>query len=273
MNKRFEPRGILALTLVCAAQGVLCLSCNHGQRMADDTRSRRRDEVNAAGTMQWRERDPAIEVSSTPGKLDSVPEGTQDSSVSLDPSTEQCIRKYGPAVRRYAAQYGFDWRLILAIMKQESREFRRGEDRIAQLAPVGGEEPVRRLRLEGLSEPEHGIQTVIFYLRNLYDVFEGSADADRVKLMLAAYNAGLVRVYDAQQIAAYLHDRPAEWSAVRDALPLLSKRFYTLHRAVWSQGKPLSGWSDNSSATIRYVNAVMSTYHDFSLCLEPLPRF
>src|SRR5271157_4565799 len=39
----------------------------------------------------------------------------------LDASTERCIRSYGPAIKRYSERYGFDWRLVLAIMKQESR--------------------------------------------------------------------------------------------------------------------------------------------------------
>jgi len=198
---------------------------------------------------------------------------TQESPELLDVATERCIRKYGPTIKRYADRYGFDWRLVLAIMKQESRfsrlaESHRGAEGLMQLMPVTGEELARKLDLDDLSHPEHNIQAGIFYLRNLYDLFEGSGDADRLKLTLAAYNAGLSRVNDAQELASYLREKPTEWQAVKDALPLLSKRYYTLHRSVWGQDKPKSGWFGNAGQTVKYVDSVMDYYDDFRLALN-----
>ena len=191
----------------------------------------------------------------------------------LDAATERCIRNYGPTIKMYSGRYGFDWRLVLAIMKQESRfsrgaESHKGAAGLMQLMPVTGEELARRLDLDDLSHPDHNIQAGIFYLRKLYDLFEGSEDADRLKLTLAAYNAGLSRVNDAQELAAYLHAKPAEWEAVKDALPLLSKRFYTLHRSVWGRDKPKSGWFGNAGQTLKYVDSVMDYYDDFRLALN-----
>jgi len=197
----------------------------------------------------------------------------QDTDDLLDPATQNCIRSYGPAIKRYAGRYGFDWRLILAIMKQESRfsrlaESHKGAAGLMQLMPVTGEEMARKLDLEDLSHPEHNIQAGIFYLKKLYDGFGGSGDADRLKLTLAAYNAGLSRVNDAQELAVYLHEKPTDWKAVRDALPLLSKRYYTLHRSIWGQDRPKAGWFGNSGETIRYVDAIMDYYDDFRLALN-----
>ena len=218
-------------------------SCNQQQRAADV-----RESGSAGGMLNG-------------GGIDSLPRDDSGSSGSLDPFTEHCIRSYGPAIKRYAGQYGLDWRLILAIMKQESLTPGTSKTGGAvQLIPVTGGEHVRKLSLEGLSQPEHVIQTAVFYLRNLYDMFEGSGEADRLKLMLAAYDAGLVRINDAQELAAYLHDEPARWIAVREALPLLSRQFSTLQSAVWGQGKPKSGWFDNSRETIEYVNSVMDNF-------------
>jgi membrane-bound lytic murein transglycosylase F len=209
------------------------------------------------------------------GKEEIVPAGgsTQDIPELLDAATERCIRNYGPAIKRYAGRYGFDWRLVLAIMKQESRfsrgaESTKGAEGLMQLMPVTGEELARNLELDDLSHPEQNIQGGIFYLRKLYDLFEGSGEADRLKLTLAAYNAGLSRINDAQELASYLHANPAGWEAVKDALPLLSKRFYTLHRSVWGQDRPKSGWFGNAGQTIKYVDAVMEYYDDFSLALN-----
>jgi membrane-bound lytic murein transglycosylase F len=215
----------------------------------------------------------ADSATATKEDVGSVLGNAQDSPDLLDASTERCIRNYGPAIKRYAGRYGFDWRLILAIMKQESRfsklaESSKGAEGLMQLMPVTGEEMARKLDLEDLSHPEHNIQAGIFYLRRLYDLFEGSSEADRLKLTLAAYNAGLSRVTDAQDVASYLQARPTEWQSVRDALPLLSKRFYTLHRSVWGQDRPKSGWFGNAGQTLKYVDSVMDYYDDFRLALN-----
>jgi membrane-bound lytic murein transglycosylase F len=186
----------------------------------------------------------------------------------LDPATREVIFLYGTVIKRYAEEYGFDWRLVLAVMKQESRfapdaESEKGASGLMQIMPVTGAEVARSLALEDLSNPRANIRGGIYYLRKLYDLYEGANDADRIKLMLASYNAGAGRVYDAQDLAAYLEDDPARWQSVRDALPLLSKRHESLHRSVWPGQKPRSGWFGGSRQTIAYVAAVLEHYETY----------
>jgi len=187
---------------------------------------------------------------------------------SIDPQTEKIIRKFGPSIKKYSARYGFDWRLVLAIMKQESRfhggaESHRGASGLMQIMPGTEEEVARKLAVDDLSHPENNIRGGIFYLRKLYDLFEGGDETDRLKLTLAAYNAGPSRIYDAQDLAVYLQEQPLRWQPVKDALPLLSKRFYTLHRDVWAGGKPRSGWFGGARETTHYVDAVIAYYDDY----------
>jgi soluble lytic murein transglycosylase-like protein len=68
----------------------------------------------------------------------------------VDGPTKNIVRTYGPTIKRYAELYGFDWRLILATMKQESRfsptaESHRGAYGLMQLMPGTGEEIAREL--------------------------------------------------------------------------------------------------------------------------------
>lgn len=186
----------------------------------------------------------------------------------LDPATQEIIAQYGATVKRYAHEYGFDWRLILAVMKQESRfepeaESEKGAFGLMQIMPVTGAEVARSLALEDVSNPGENIRAGVYYLRKLYDLFDGSNEADRLKLTLASYNAGAGRVYDAQELSAYLQDDPGRWQSVRDALPLLSKRYETLHRSVWPMQKPRNGWFGGSRQTIAYVNAVVEHYETY----------
>jgi membrane-bound lytic murein transglycosylase F len=186
----------------------------------------------------------------------------------VDPVTQDIVAKYGATIKRYAQEYGFDWRLILAVIKQESRfqpeaESEKGASGLMQIMPVTGAEVARSLSLEDLSHPRANIRAGVYYLRKLYDLFDGSSDADRIKLTLASYNAGAGRVYDAQELAAYLQDDPGRWQSVRDALPLLSKRYETLHRNVWPMQRPRNGWFGGSRQTIAYVDSVVENYEAY----------
>jgi membrane-bound lytic murein transglycosylase F len=186
----------------------------------------------------------------------------------LDPATRQIVDTYGPTIKQYAQEYGFDWRLILAVMKQESRfepeaESERGATGLMQIMPVTGAEVARSLALEDLSHPGANIRAGVYYLRKLYDLYDGSNEADRLKLTLASYNAGAGRVYDAQELAAYLQDDPGRWESVKDALPLLSRRYETLHRSVWPTQRPRNGCFGGSRQTIAYVDAVVDHYETY----------
>ncbi len=186
----------------------------------------------------------------------------------LDPGTQEIIAQYGTTIKRYAQEYGFDWRLVLAVMKQESRfvpeaESEKGASGLMQIMPVTGAEVARSLSLQDLSHPGENIRAGVYYLRKCYDLYEGSNEADRLKLTLASYNAGAGRIYDAQELAAYLQDDPGRWQSVRDALPLLSKRYETLHRSVWPMQKPRNGWFGGSRQTVAYVDAVVNNYEAY----------
>ncbi len=188
------------------------------------------------------------------------------------PDTEalRILRSYGPTIKSYSAEYGFDWRLILAIMKQESRfvphaESHKGAAGLMQIMPATSVDVARVLEIKDMTHPKNNIRGGIYYLRWLYDLFGDAEEGDRIKLTLAAYNAGVRRVYDAQDVAAYLDENPTTWLAVRDALPLLSKRYYTLHRNVWPQEKPNAGWFGNSRETVRYVENIMDYYDEYRL--------
>lgn len=184
----------------------------------------------------------------------------------LDPSTQMILQRYGTTIQECAVQYGFDWRLIVAVMKQESRfddeaQSERGALGLMQVMPVTQREIAGRLQIDDTTHPASNIRMGVYYLRELYAMFDGVNEADRLRLTLASYNAGLGRVYDAQEVAAYLGDNPAQWQSVKATLPLLSKRYASLHRSVWArEQRPHSGWFGSAGQTVAYVDAVMGYY-------------
>ncbi len=204
------------------------------------------------------------------------PSHSYSAAAPLDPLTERSINRYGKIIRKYSDRYGFDWRLILAIMKQESR-FKhtatsyRGAYGLMQIMPVTQLELAERLGVENTTTPHNNIKAGIYHLRTLYKVFEGSPEEDRLRMSLAAYNAGLSRVLDAQDVVRFLGDDPNSWKAVRDALPLLSKRYQTLHENIWEQGIPRGGYFRGWRQTTTYVESILRFYDEYQRVLpEPV---
>ena len=91
-------------------------------------------------------------------------------AVQLDPVLRSFIKDHGTVVKRQAAKYGFDWRLILAMVKQESKFTtealsQKGASGLMQLMPTTGEEVARSLSLAGMERPENNIKGGVFYLK------------------------------------------------------------------------------------------------------------
>lgn len=193
--------------------------------------------------------------------------------VRIDWATRNIIRSYGETIKKYSLKYGFDWRLTLAVMKAESSFLDSvvspaGAEGLMQIMPATQIDLAVALDLENVVEPQTNIRAGIYYLSRLYKLFEGADENDRLRLTLAAYNAGPGRVFDAQDVARYMNEDPMRWASVRDALPLLSNRYYTLHRQVWEAQKPRSGVFSNHRETISYVEKVMNYYDEYRLALN-----
>ena len=176
---------------------------------------------------------------------------------------------YYELVKEYSDMYDVDFRLTLAIIKQESRFNHdvissRGATGLMQLMPATHMEVAEKLELEDLHLPEQNIRSGVYYFSQLRGLFSGLTPRDEISLALAAYNAGPGRIYDAQDIAAYLGEDPTSWPTIERMLPLLSKRYYTLHKSVWEEGKPRSGYFGSWRQTAYYVESVMKAYNDYA---------
>ncbi len=189
------------------------------------------------------------------------------------PHIERILDSYGDIIRRYADRYGFDWRLILALMNQESRFQIEavspvGVYGLMQIMPKTGREVSSIIYIENIQDPESNIAGGIHYLWWTYSLLSHengyslsrANEEDQLMLALASYNGGLSRVRDAQSIAMYLHLDPNRWSIIRSILPLLSSQYSTLHQCVWEKGKPEGGYFSGYEETINYVDSVMEYY-------------
>jgi membrane-bound lytic murein transglycosylase F len=146
-----------------------------------------------------------------------------------DSSKNEALSPYDALVQKYANEYGFDWRLVVSQMYQESHfdpaaKSWVGALGLMQVMPRTG----RELGFDDLRDPETGLHAGIKYLNWLMRRFEAELTlADRTWFALAAYNAGIGHVRDARRLARQLGLDPNQWfDNVEKAMLLLSNSRY-----------------------------------------------
>jgi membrane-bound lytic murein transglycosylase F len=174
---------------------------------------------------------------------------------------------YHGVIRQVANEYKLDYRLIFSIIKQESRfqndaVSEQGATGLMQVMPAMDSDTSDVISPD-LNVPEDNIRAGISYFAQMMDLFKNTSPDDQIQLALAAYNAGPARIYDAMELAAYIGENPLQWAPVRNALPMLSMRYYSLHQSVWKDGKPKSGYFGDWRQTVSYVENVMKYYNEY----------
>ncbi len=113
------------------------------------------------------------------------------------------ISKYDDFIKTNAKLIHWDWRLIAAVVYQESR-FKNeasawsGAEGLMQMMPATAKDMGVKDRLN----PEENIKGGVKYLKQLYDAYSDITDREqRIKFTLASYNCGYFHVKDAQQLA------------------------------------------------------------------------
>ena len=125
------------------------------------------------------------------------------------------ISHYDNLFRKYAKEIGWDWRLLASLAYAESN-FNpdvvswAGARGLMQLMPATA-------RVMGIpkgkeQDPEESIKGGVKYIARLQELFRNVPDEDeRVKFVLAAYNAGAGHVTDAMALAKKYGRNPYRW--------------------------------------------------------------
>ncbi|GHT10151.1 lytic transglycosylase F [Bacteroidia bacterium] len=159
--------------------------------------------------------------------------------------------------KKYANQIHWDWRLLASISFQESKFT---TDRVSWAGATGlmGLMP-KTAKAFGVSEdqiadPESNIKAAVNLIKRLNSSFSSiENEEERVKFILAAYNAGSGHIYDARALAEK-HGKNAEiWSEVEEYLKLKSLPEY-YNDPVCKQGY------FRSTETINYVRHVIERW-------------
>jgi len=163
------------------------------------------------------------------------------------------LPKYEEIIKKASKIYGFDWRLITAMVYQESHF----NPRARSFTGVRGMmqltlETAKEIGIKNRLDPEQSIKGGVKYLKELYERYDGAKNPDRVLITLASYNVGHGHILDAQKIAKERNLDPNSWSSLEVILPLLRyPKYYKNTKNGYCRG----------TETVRYVNRIF-TYYD-----------
>jgi membrane-bound lytic murein transglycosylase F len=140
---------------------------------------------------------------------------------------ESRLPRYEKTIKQAADLYGFDWRLIAALIYQESQfnpwaKSFSGVRGLMQLTLPTAQEMGVNNRLN----PKESIMGGARYLKQLHDLYDKAPEPDRTLVALAAYNVGKGHILDARTLASNMNLDPNKWSSLKKTLPLLRQRKY-----------------------------------------------
>ena len=157
-------------------------------------------------------------------------------------------------IKAEAKKHGFDWRLIAAVVYQESRF----DPDATSYTNVKGLMQVtrataREMGIKDRNNPKQSIKAGISYLNRMYERFHQIEDEyQRMLFALASYNVGYGHVLDAMAIARQNGLNPLIWQSLKKTLPLLSKP--AIHKKT--KHGYARGWEP-----VQYVDRIL-TYYD-----------
>ena len=171
---------------------------------------------------------------------------------------EESLIPYHAYFKEFAPLVGWEWEMLAAVGYAESRfkpraQSQFGASGIMQLMPKTAEK--YGLNDSTVFEPRDNIEAGAKSLATLSHRFRYVPDSvERMKFVLAAYNAGMAHILDARALARKYEANHNRWEEVEPFLALLSDSVYYTDSVVrWG--------AFQGGETMRYVGKVQSVYH------------
>ena len=160
-------------------------------------------------------------------------------------------------LRRAGSKHGIDWRLLAALMYEESRfnpvaTGPGGSAGLFQFMPFTW----KALGIENPYRPEEAIDGGAGYLRFLFDAFPDVPPADQVAMAVASYNVGPRHVIDAQRLAEEMQLDPARWRGNVETAMLLLDDPEVAHRFPAGVCRCRRG--------VNYARRILRRYHAYA---------
>lgn len=174
------------------------------------------------------------------------------------------ISIYDDLIKQYSTLVEWDWRLVAALIYQESRfdfeaESWMGARGLMQILP----ETAAMIGVDSIKTSEDNLKAGILYLKKLEDIWKTRTpgNPDLNKLVLASYNVGLGHIIDAQRLAEKYEEDQNSWEVISRYLMLKSRPAYYNDEVV------KHGYC-RGSEPVKYVREILNRYDQYKNVIE-----
>lgn len=171
------------------------------------------------------------------------------------------LSPYDEIIKEAAALIKWDWRLLAAVIYQESRFINQesswaGARGLMQLMPA----TAQRFGASNPDDPRQNIRAGVRFFKHLDEYWEKKVQdsTERIKFVLASYNVGLTHIMDARKLAIKYNENPATWAPVEKYLMKKSNPVYYKDPVV------IAGYC-KCEEPVRYVEEVLNRYEEYKM--------
>lgn len=168
---------------------------------------------------------------------------------------EGYLSPYDRLVRPIAEEAGIDWKLVIAVMAQESRfdpyaESWMGAKGLMQIIPR-----FSQVEEHELWDPETNVREGVRYIKEHMHHYAYMDSVSQISFALATYNAGMGHMADARRLAMDRNRDPNSWDDVSESLLLLMQpRHFRNARHGFVRG----------TEPVNYVRQILKRYETYN---------
>lgn len=174
------------------------------------------------------------------------------------------LSPYDDEIKREAQNLGWDWRLLASVIYQESN-FRPNAESWAGAVGLMQLMPATAMEFGAVdrTNPHQSLRAGVRYLKYLDKLWAKYVrdQPERIKFVLASYNAGLSHILDSRNLAKKYNKDPNKWDDVESFLRQKSNpKFYRDPVAVAGYCK--------CEEPINYVRDILARFEEYKLVIE-----
>ncbi|NLR92562.1 MltF family protein [Flammeovirga agarivorans] len=174
------------------------------------------------------------------------------------------LSKYDDLIKEQAKPLGWDWRLLASLVYQESKFNPKAKSWVGavglmQLMPA----TAKQYGANNPRDPRQNVRAGTKYLKWLEGFWDGIEDPnERIKFVLASYNAGQGHVLDAQRLAKKFNHDPNVWNGNVEKYMLLKS-----HKKYYRDEVVKFGYA-RGKEPVNYVQSILDRYERYKELLD-----
>ncbi|MFA6770018.1 MAG: transglycosylase SLT domain-containing protein [Bacteroidales bacterium] len=174
------------------------------------------------------------------------------------------LSPYDQIIKKYSKSIGWDWRLLASLIYQESKfsvsaKSHRNAYGLMQVLPS----TALHYEIEDLYDPEQNIKAGTLFIKRLIGLYNSSEidSINKIKFVLAAYNAGEGRLEDIRRVAQHKSINANEWDSLKTAIPYMSLKD-ELPKELLRHG------SFKGTETLNFVDEIVNRYENYKMLVK-----